>query len=65
LSEVRAAIAAGVATTVVAALIYLPFHVHEWIGGSGTSWGMSAFMGVCMGLVQGVLFRRRPLEPRA
>src|SRR2546429_6294801 len=64
LSEARAATASGIATTVVAALIYTLFRVHEWLGGQGVSWGLSVFMAICVGLVQGVLFRGRPLEPR-
>ena len=62
--EAAAAIVSGLATTVAATLVYIPFHVHEWLGGAGTSWGASAFMGLCLGLTQGVLFRGRPLEPR-
>ncbi len=64
LSEARAAIASGFATAIVGTLAYTLLRVHEWLGGQGASWGVSVFIAVCMGLVQGVLFRGRPLEPR-
>ena len=62
--EFDAAWAGGLVATVVASAIYVPLGVHIWIGGSGTSWGASVFLGVCMGLAQGMLFRGRPLRPR-
>lgn len=65
LSEPGAAIGSGLATAVVASSLYILFHVHEWIGGNGGSWGVSVFIAMCMGIVQGALFRSRPLEPRA
>jgi hypothetical protein len=65
LGEVKAAITSGLATAVVAASAYIPFDVHEWLGGRGVSWDVSVFMAVCMGIAQAVLFRGRPLEPRA
>jgi hypothetical protein len=61
--EFDAAWAAGLVTTVVASAIYIPFGVHTWIGGNGTSWGMSVFLGLCAGVCQGMLFRGRPLRP--
>jgi hypothetical protein len=64
-SEIGAAAASGVATSLIAALVYVPLRVHDWAGGSGSSAGLSAFLAVCMGLVQAVLFRGRPLPPRA
>lgn len=63
--EVQSAIISGFATTVVASVAYTLMHVHEWLGGAGTSWGASVFLAVCMGLMQGILFRSRPLAPRA
>ena len=60
--ETRAAIAAGLVTTLVASAIYVPLGVHAWLGGDGTPWGASVFLGVCMGVCQGVLFRGRPLR---
>lgn len=58
--KVRAALAAGLVTTAVTTVIYIPFHVHTWAGGDGTPWGMSVFLGLCMGICQGALFRGRP-----
>jgi hypothetical protein len=44
--------------------------VHRWVAGSQAPWGAAAFLGLCMGICQGVLFRERPLarfqdKPRA
>ncbi len=63
-TEVRAALAAGLTTTVVASALYLPFHVHDWIAGPGATWGVAVFLGLCIGILQGVLFRGRPLGRR-
>jgi hypothetical protein len=63
-SEWLAATAAGVVATVVASAIYIPLGVHTWLGGEGTPWGAAVFMGVCVGICQGVLFRGSPLRPR-
>jgi len=62
--EWLAATAAGTLAAVVATAIYVPLRVHTWVGGSGTSWAASIFLGLCMGIVQAVLFRGRPLGPR-
>src|SRR6266516_539403 len=62
--EFDAAWAAGFVTAVVASAIYIPLGVHTWVGGNGTHWGMSVFLGLCAGLCQGILFRGRPLRPR-
>ncbi len=62
-SELTAATAAGLLAAAVASAIYLPLDVHTWIGGPGTSWGASVFLGICMGIIQGVLFRGRPFGP--
>jgi hypothetical protein len=61
--EGEAAWAAGLVTVVIASAIYVPLGVHTWVGGDGTHWGMSVFLGLCMGLCQGMLFRGRPLPP--
>jgi len=63
-TELLAAIAAGLVTTVVASALYIPFHVHDWLAGPGSSWGSSVFLGLCMGVIQGVLLRGRPLGRR-
>src|SRR5437867_4421871 len=60
--EADAAAAAGFVTAVVASAIYIPLGVHSWVLGSGTHWGMSVFLGLCLGLCQGMLFRGRPLR---
>ena len=62
--EFDAAWAAGLVTTVVASAVYIQLGVHTWVGGAGTSWGMSVFLGICAGICQGILFRGRPLRPR-
>lgn len=64
LKEALAALSAGLVTAVVATPFYIAFHTHHWLAGSGSSWGISAFLAVCIGIVQGVLFRGRPLTPR-
>lgn len=63
--EFQAATAAGIATTIVASALYIPLRVHTWIGGEGTHWGASVFLGLCMGICQGALFRGRPFGPRS
>lgn len=60
--ELLAASAGGIVTTIVASLIYIPFGVHTWLGGEGTSWGASVFLGFCMGICQVLLFRGPPLR---
>jgi len=62
--EYGAAMAAGFVTTLVASAIYVPLGVHTWLLGDGASWGLSVFLGLCMGISQGLLFRGRPLGPR-
>ncbi len=52
---------AGLVTAVVATGIYLPLRVHTWAGGEGASRALSPFLGVCIGICQGVLWRGRPL----
>ena len=59
-----AAWAAGVVTTLVASVIYISLGVHTLVLGDGTSWGFALFLGGCMGLCQGMLFRGRPWRPR-
>ncbi len=63
--ELPAAIAAGLATTIVASVAFLVLRVHEWFGSDPeASRGISVFVGVCLGIMQGVLFRGRPLARR-
>ena len=63
--EWLAASAAGLVATIVGSLIYIPLHVHDWLGGQGSSWGLSIFMALCVGICQGALFKGRPLRPRS
>ena len=63
--EAKAAASSGIATALIAAAVYVLFGVHDWAGGNGSSPGVSVFLAVCAGLVQGVLFRGRPLTTRA
>ena len=62
--EARAAVAAGLVATAVASATYVLVSVHTWLGGSGTPWSASVFLGLCVALCQGVLFRGRPLRRR-
>jgi len=62
--EWLAATAAGLVAALVASAIFIRLQVHIWLGGAGTSWAPSLFLGVCSGLFQGVLFRGRPLGQR-
>lgn len=61
-SEALAATCAGFVTALVATAVYSLFRVHTWIAGPGSSWGASAFLGLCTGIAQGVMFRGRPLS---
>jgi len=58
------ATAAGLVAAVAAAVLYLALNVHIWLGGVGSSRGLSLFLALCMGICQAVLFRGRPLRPR-
>ena len=60
-SEWIAATAGGLATTLVVSLIYLALGLHKQLE-PPMSWGASVFFGLCFGIVQGVLFRGRPLQ---
>ena len=62
--EFDAAWAAGLVTTVIASAFYIPLGVHTWVAGDGAPWGLSVFLGACMGICQGMLFRGRPLRAR-
>jgi hypothetical protein len=64
-TEWKAAVASGLAATVVSSFVFILTHVHDWAGGVGSSWGVSVFFGVCSGIVQGALFRGGPLDPRS
>ncbi len=61
--EAGAAVAAGLVTAVTASAVYIPLGVHTWLLGNGAPWGMSVFMGLCVGICQGGLLRGRPLRP--
>jgi hypothetical protein len=63
-NEIPGALAGGLTTTAAASVLYILFHVHDWVAGPGASWGSSVFLGLCMGILQGVLFRGRPLGRR-
>lgn len=65
LAEWKSAVVSGVATAVVSSLVFVLTSVHDWAGGIGSSWGVSVFLGVCMGIVQGALFPGGPLDPRS
>jgi len=58
-----ASIVAGVVTTLCASVAFIVLGVHQWLGGPETSWGASVFLGSCIGICQGVLFKHRPLPP--
>ena len=62
-SEWVAGGAAGLMAALVASAIYIPLGVHTWLGGEGSTWGLSIFLGVCIGICQGALFRGRPMGP--
>ena len=62
--ELYAATSAGLVTTVVASLVFLPLGLHKWLGSQGSTWPASIFIGLCIGICQAVLFRGRPLAPR-
>ena len=53
----------GLATTLVASVIYLAFGLHKQLS-PPMSWGASVFLGACFGICQGVLGRGRPLRRR-
>jgi hypothetical protein len=59
--ETRAAVASGLGTAVIASAIYILLGVHTWAG--GMPWGFSVFLGLCMGIFQGALYRGKPLLP--
>ncbi len=59
--ELWAGTAAGLLTAVVATAIYIPLGAHLWLAGAGAPWTAAAFLGACIGICQGVLFRGRPL----
>ena len=59
--KLQASIAGGVAAAVCSSAIYVAFGVQDWLAGPDSWWGVSVFMGICMGLCQAVLFKGRPL----
>ena len=64
LRRLAASISAGLATAACASAVYVLFGVHRWINGPESSWGPSVFLGICIGICQGVLFRDRPFFAR-
>lgn len=62
-TELRAATASGFVTALIASAAYIPLGIHTWAGGTGTHWGLSVFLGICLGICQAVLFRGSPLAP--
>ena len=61
--EWLAALSSGFATTVVASVAYAAFRVHDMLGEYGSTWAASVFLGLCMGIGQGVFLRGRLLQP--
>jgi hypothetical protein len=53
------ALLTGLVTGVVATAVYIPLHVQEWISGN-SDWRVSAFLGLCIGTCQALLFKDRP-----
>jgi hypothetical protein len=62
--EISARIAAGVAAAIASSAIYIPLGVHVWVAEDWGNWKLSAFLGVCMGICQGVLFRGTLFPPQ-
>jgi hypothetical protein len=58
--SVLAGVAAGIVTALVATPLFILFGVHTWLAGPASGWPPSAFMGACMGLCQGALFKGLP-----
>ena len=59
--EIVSALLAGLVTALIATAVYVPLGVHIWITQrQDAPWAAAAFLGVCMGICQGVLFRDRP-----
>jgi hypothetical protein len=61
--EVLSGTVGGVVAALVSTALYIPTGVHTWVMGDEGSWPVSAFLGFCVGLVYGVLFRGRPWRP--
>ena len=59
--DVGGRVVAGITTAACASLVYVISDVHDWLL-PGSSWGMSVFMGICMGIAQTVLVRDRSLS---
>ncbi len=64
IGEVLAATGSGLATTLVASVVFIVLHVQKWFGPE-TSWGFSVFLGFCAGICQAVLYRGDMLVPRS
>jgi hypothetical protein len=58
--SLQAAIGSGLATAACSSVVYIVLGVHDWLGGADSSWGVSVFLGICMGICQAVLLRDRP-----
>ena len=59
ISEPVRAAATGLLTAIVAAGLYIPFRVGEWLSGA-EDWRVSAFLALCIGICQAILFKGRP-----
>jgi hypothetical protein len=60
--ETRARIVAGLATAAVCGALFAALGVHKYFFGHETSWTFSLFLGVFVGIFEGVLYRGRLLE---
>jgi hypothetical protein len=59
--ETRACIVAGLTTTVVSGGTWAILGVHKFFGDE-TSWTLSVFLGLILGILEGVLYRGRALD---
>ena len=61
--EILAAVACGGVASVVAAAFYVPAGIHSLLFGAEVRWPASVFLGVCLGIFQGVLYRGERFVP--
>ncbi len=57
--ETRARILGGLATAGVCGVLFSALGVHKYFFGNETPWTLSLFLGVCVGIYEGVLYRGR------
>jgi len=60
--ETRARIVGGLATAAVGGVLFSALGVHKYFFGKETPWTFSLFLGLCVGIYQGVLYRGRLLQ---